>query len=335
MKQINKLLFIGGFLIKKNPKVFNLLLNFKSNSLRIVYYHIVSNKKLPYYFDNKSITLNEFEYQIKYFKKYFDIINLNDAILLAKNGSSLNRKLVITFDDGFHENYTIIAPLLIKYKIRASFFLIGNCIDNKDLMWRNKLLIINKVKNNILRSGINRISAEHRLDLIGFKDLMSWSFRTFPMDKKEKIVNNLWQYTKDNSIEEYLEETNPYMTVNQIRELSDLGFEFGSHSMSHPNFSKIGYEEFKNEIVDSKIKIEKIINKRVNSFTYPFGNRASVTFEMNLLKDEPDLLDSFLGTRNRLNNLQNNIISWERDNLEFSIEIAISRFLLVSALRSL
>lgn len=335
MNLLNKTLFISGFLIKKSPLLFNSLLKFKSNSLRIIYYHIVSEKKHSYYFDNKSITPVEFEHQMNLFKKYYDIISLSEALLLAKQGRSLKRKLVITFDDGFHENYTVIAPILIKLKLNATFYLIGNCIDNKDLMWRNKLLVISKkVENKILKKGIETITREYNLNTNNYKNLMNWSFHSFQMSKKDKIVDSLWNFTMNISIGEYLDEYKPYMTVKQIKELNNQGFEFGSHSMSHPIFSRLSYEEFENEINDSKTRIEQIIDKRVNSFSYPFGKRANTDYEKKILNKNLDTIDTFLGTRNRLHNFKNNNISWERDNLEFPFEIALSRFLIVSAIRS-
>ncbi len=335
MNLLNKALFLSGFLIKKSPLIFNSLLKFKSNSLRIIYYHIVSEEKHSYYFDNKSITPKEFEYQINIFKKYYDIISLSEALLLAKQGKSLKRKLVITFDDGFHENYTVIAPILINLNLNATFYLIGNCIDNKDLMWRNKLLVISKkVENKILKKGIETIAKEYSLNTKNYKNLMNWSFHSFQMSKKDMIVDSLWNYTMNISIDEYLAEYKPYMTMKQIKDLNSHGFEFGSHSMSHPIFSRLSYEEFEEEIVGSKTKIEQIIDKRINSFSYPFGQRASAIYEKKILNKKSDLVDTFLGTRNRLHNFKNNNISWERDNLEFPIEIALSRFLIVSALRS-
>lgn len=334
MKLINKILFFSGSLLKKTSFLLDGLMNFKSDSLRIVYYHMISNSDYPFYFDNKAISVKEFKEQLLFFKKRYDIISLSQAIEFAQNRESLKRKLVITFDDGFADNYLFAAPILNDLDLTATFFLIGNCIDNQDLMWRNKLLLIQKVDEPVLKGGLDKVVNQYELSLKGYKNLMSWSLNHFPMDKKEEIVNSLWNYTMGISIEEYLEKDKPYLTSKQIVELSNQGFEFGSHSMSHPNFSKLSYEEFKKEIVDSTVKIEKIINKKVSFFTYPFGYRANLSFEKQLLKEEFGLINTFLGTRNKLNNSDKNIISWERDNLEHSFEIALSRFLLVAAFRN-
>jgi len=334
MKVANKILFFSGSLLKKSPFLLNHLLNYKSNSLRIVYYHMVSKNDYPFYFDNKAISVDEFREQILFFKKHYDIISLSDAIEFAKKGSSLKRKLVITFDDGFTDNYTVAAPILGELNCSATFFLIGNCIDNKDLMWRNKLLLIQKVDEAVLKKGLEKAVNQYDLSLKGYQNLMSWSYVSIPMSKKDKIVNSLWESTMDISIEEYLSEQQPYMTSQQINELNNEGFEFGSHSMSHPIFSRLTYEEFRDEILNSKNKIEQLIHKKINTFTYPFGQKPSLAFEKRLLEEYPNTTETFLGTRNRLRNTPENILSWGRDNLEHPFEIALSRFLLVSTFRS-
>lgn len=334
MSIFNNSLFVLGSLLKKNPFVFNALLNYRAESLRIIYYHVVSNGENSFYFDNKAISQDEFEFQIKLFKKHYDIISLNEAIYLARDNKSLRGKLAITFDDGFMDNYKIAAPVLYNLNCKATFFLIGNCIDNKDLMWRNKLLLITKTEREVLQKSIKKVSQQYGLKESGSDNLMAWSFKNFPMDKKDAIVNELWDDTMNTTIKEYLHEHEPYMSTSQIIELKNQGFEFGSHSMSHPNFSKLSYEEFKKEIIDSKRMIEEILDEKVNTFTYPFGKRANSIFETKLLKEAPNSIDSFLGSRNRLKNLDTNIVSWERDNLEFPIEIALSRFFILSTLRN-
>jgi peptidoglycan/xylan/chitin deacetylase (PgdA/CDA1 family) len=47
--------------------------------------------------------------------------------------------------------------------------------------------------------------------------------------------------------------------------------EIGSHTFNHPDLKKINNRQASFEIVESKKEIEKIINKPVLSFCYPFG----------------------------------------------------------------
>lgn len=63
----------------------------------------------------------------------------------------------------------------------------------------------------------------------------------------------------------------PMMSVDHVREMSDAGFEIGSHTVNHPHLTLIPDDQLEREIVDSKRALEDIIGKQVVSFAYPYG----------------------------------------------------------------
>lgn len=62
-----------------------------------------------------------------------------------------------------------------------------------------------------------------------------------------------------------------FMDENQIKEMSDMGHEIGSHTYSHPRLVEISDEEIKYELRESKIALQNIIGKPVETLCYPFG----------------------------------------------------------------
>ncbi len=62
-----------------------------------------------------------------------------------------------------------------------------------------------------------------------------------------------------------------YLQERQLRELSDEGFEIGSHSMTHRYLSELDEDSLRVEVVESKQRLEEIIGKRVASFSCPGG----------------------------------------------------------------
>ena len=305
-----------------------------SYSIRIVYYHLISNNNIDYYFKNKSITTSEFERQILFYKRNFDIISLSKAVNLASKRLSLKGKLVITFDDGFHENFKNVLPILTKHKISATFFLITKCIDNKHIMWRNKILLIEKyaIKKN-MKDILMRISSQY---LLKYKkqNLLDWSYTDWPMSIKDEIADKIWESVMPFDQQQYLSKNEPYIKSNQVLELINNGFEVGSHSHSHPIFSKLNYEEFCSEIEISSSILSNITGNKINFFSYPFGDRAKKSFEKKFLtKSYNNWI--FLGTKNSLNNNYNNYNFWERDNVEFERLRMGFRFFILPIFRSL
>jgi peptidoglycan/xylan/chitin deacetylase (PgdA/CDA1 family) len=62
-----------------------------------------------------------------------------------------------------------------------------------------------------------------------------------------------------------------YMVARQVRELSDAGFEIGSHSVTHPYLSDLTDAQINREIVESKIQLEEMIGRPVHHFSCPGG----------------------------------------------------------------
>lgn len=62
-----------------------------------------------------------------------------------------------------------------------------------------------------------------------------------------------------------------YLTPVQLRELTDLGFEVGCHSMTHAYLSDLGTTNLHTEMVDAKDRLEQIIGKNVDHLSCPGG----------------------------------------------------------------
>lgn len=57
----------------------------------------------------------------------------------------------------------------------------------------------------------------------------------------------------------------------EIRKLADDGVEIGAHSMTHPQLDCVGRDEARREILESKLALEAILERPVDSFAYPHG----------------------------------------------------------------
>ena len=62
-----------------------------------------------------------------------------------------------------------------------------------------------------------------------------------------------------------------YMSKEQIKALSDKGHTIASHTYDHHNVKKYEGEDYDNQMVKPKDKLESIIGKKVDYFAYPFG----------------------------------------------------------------
>jgi peptidoglycan/xylan/chitin deacetylase (PgdA/CDA1 family) len=63
----------------------------------------------------------------------------------------------------------------------------------------------------------------------------------------------------------------PNLTWDEVRQMANMGFDIGSHTVTHPNLGVVDLERAKEEIVQSKRILEEEIGKPVRWFAYPFG----------------------------------------------------------------
>lgn len=98
----------------------------------VLAYHRVNDKRRE---DALTVSLRNFEFQLRYFKdKGYHAITLNEWI---KQTSSLKfplqgKKLIITFDDGYRDNYLHALPILQKYGFPATVFIATSYIDKEE-----------------------------------------------------------------------------------------------------------------------------------------------------------------------------------------------------------
>ena len=110
----------------------------------ILMYHFLSvpPADADIYQQDLSVTPENFEAQLAYLKEAgYTTITLNDLTYHLAGLKPLPEKpIILTFDDGYADNYTHAFPLLQKYGFQASFFLVTQPIDFNDpryMTWDN------------------------------------------------------------------------------------------------------------------------------------------------------------------------------------------------------
>ena len=294
-------------------------------SLRIVYYHLISDSPKYHYPQKYTISKKVFDSHVKFYKKHHEIITIDEAFKRFSDGYKFKKQLVITTDDGFEENYSGVCNVLGEYDLKASFFLIADCLDNKKLMWRHALFAINKlVEKSKLFRFIEEFSKAQKIYPPENKEsLMSWSLRAFSQNAKEHLTRNFWDGIMSFSIEEYLSKYSPYLTSKQIVTTISEGHTIGSHSFTHPLFNNLLVSEAKREIEDSTKILSEKFNVNINSFSFPFG-RCNKTTQM--IERDIKQVQIALGIKEGLSSNSANPLFWERTNMEYQVPNIHFRF---------
>ncbi len=127
------------------------------NGFTILTYHSISNEVE---FD-ETVTPEEFERQLQYIEENYKVIPLEEAIeYLQTDFEKVSGSIVITFDDGYSDNYYNAYPLLKKHNVPATIFLISGFIKSNVSKYLSPSQI-HEMKNNNISFGAHTIS--HRI----------------------------------------------------------------------------------------------------------------------------------------------------------------------------
>ena len=93
----------------------------------ILMYHDINYGKGSFF-----VSPDNFNKQMEYIKKHgYEVITLDELVTSIKNKKSLGRnKVVITFDDGYKDNFKYAYPVLKKFGFPATIFIITGFVDN-------------------------------------------------------------------------------------------------------------------------------------------------------------------------------------------------------------
>lgn len=265
-------------------------------SLLIFYYHLISNKEtlhIKHLYPHK--TVKQFSDDIDYILKHFNPIHLNDLLLFVKKGKPLpTNAMLLTFDDGFREMYDIVAPILLRKGIGATFFINSGFTDNLDFCYQHKasLIVEHLLQKNVTTSSYKQIET-----MLLQKNIESSSVESGILAIKYRqraLVDNIAKLLNIDLLS-YLAKHEPYLTTEQINKLIDYGFTIGAHSIDHPLYVDLSLEEQVKQTIESINFVRHKFNLNYGAFAFPqTDNGVSEQFFEKI--DKSGLVDVSFGT---------------------------------------
>ena len=114
----------------------------KKNNLKILLYHGVTDHKNRgvQNYSGKHVHVNEFYKQMNFIKKNCNVLSIDQVPSIIKKKNFLKNSVVVSFDDGFENNYKIAVPILKKFSIPAVFYITAGMIGKKKCLVQKKIV---------------------------------------------------------------------------------------------------------------------------------------------------------------------------------------------------
>lgn len=254
-------------------------------------YHAVSDDPLPHLqhlYPCKG--RDAFERDLVYLKRHYRPVSHEDVLAHRRQARSLPENAVaLTFDDGFAECFSVIRPLLQKHGVPATFFVVTSCIDNRALMFRNKVSLCFERLGMIGSGEAPELLArfrdrfDRRFENVGA--LRAW-LDALQFEDTDRIDAACALLGID--VPALLREVRPFLSRDQILQLHGEGFTIGAHSCNHPRLDRMDWPDARREIEDSCRAVRDLTGRDEVPFAIPFaGLRLDRNALAALLRERP------------------------------------------------
>ncbi len=210
----------------------------------------------------------QFDSIVGFISSAFNVFTLSDAIHKLVEGTLPAATAVITFDDGYADNYSEAREILLKHSVPATFFIAAGFLDG-GRMWNDDVIeAVRRVGDGMFdlsehNLGIHKLSdAGSRVSCYG-QILRELKYR--PHDVRQDIARRVARCSG-------LTDSSPLMmTTAELIALSQSGMEIGAHTMTHPILSCLTDDDAEEEIRAGRCRLEDLLGRRVEVFAYPNG----------------------------------------------------------------
>jgi peptidoglycan/xylan/chitin deacetylase (PgdA/CDA1 family) len=272
-------------------------------ALVLLYHRIAEADTDPW---QLAVTPRHFAEHLQVLRGFGRPTSLQDLSSGLRKGRVPRRAIVVTFDDGYADNFFNAKPLLEAHDVPATVFVAtGYSRTDREFWWDEleRLFLQPGVLPSALQLDVNGEGHDWRLDAGSDYDEALYrshrSWRAWQEDAptpRHALYRSLWQMMHPLADDERQEirkallawagaaasarPTHRAMTPEEIIEMAhDELIEIGCHTVTHPQLSALNVTAQRDEILRSKGELETMLGHRVSSFAYPYGRECDYTRE--------------------------------------------------------
>ncbi len=251
-----------------------------ANGLYVLAYHRIGDRTAtPYDPWVYTADQEQLERQIRYFQQRHRVVGLQEALEIASGRRRAGgRAILITFDDGYLDNYQAGLPVLKSLGVEAVFFLATSFMQGNTLAWWDRIAwLVKTADKRCFRLPMGGSVGD--LDLTGVSDadavmkvldlykacpakdvpLMMEALESAPRPQAEPPIGQL------------------FMGPDQARGLREAGMHIGSHTHGHQILARIDSYAQREELRLSRSILEQETGSTIDILAYPVGGPSDFT----------------------------------------------------------
>lgn len=245
---------------------------------RILAYHRVLESSEPHGFtfdvDLVSASAEAFHRQMSLVRRKFHPMRFDELLDCLERGQRPPpRAVLVTFDDGYDDNYRVAFPILRELGMSAMFFVSTGHIESGEPYAYDWLVhMLCSAPQTRLDIPALGISAGLPEDIEGRRALARQvldRIKALDAGEQDALIAGLedaWGMPRARTHPQSLP-----MRWEQLREMRRMGMEIGSHGVRHRMLAKLPPDEMRHEVFESRRMLERELGGEVQVISYPVG----------------------------------------------------------------
>ena len=213
-------------------------------------------------------TAEELDRHVRYLKRVHGIVGSEEALQLLMGRRSGRRggvpPVLLTFDDGYLDNYTTAYPVLAAHGVSAIFFLVADYLRGVTVPWWDAIAwMCQQARGGEALDTVARCAArdEAAALIAEYKSLDAKAAQAMFDELPARLGVAL--PTKRCDL---------FLTVAQAREMVRGGMTIGGHTRTHPILARLSREQQRDELCGGKAWLEEAVGCQVTTLAYPVGS---------------------------------------------------------------
>lgn len=215
-----------------------------------------------------SVGAQVFVSQIEYLAEHFTIVSL-DAVLerLRAQPPPARREVVLAFDDGLRNNYTVVYPILKRLGVQATYFVCPGLVESGRWLW-----------NHEARERLRALTSSQRAEVCAsikspeseVEDIIEW-MKTLDPERRGVAEDDIRAATPGFEPTPLQRERFDVMRWEELDALDPDLITIGSHTVTHPILTTLDHSALVFEIQESRRWLERRLGREIEHFCYPGG----------------------------------------------------------------
>jgi len=244
-------------------------------SVQILLYHRVQPQPDPFL---PAVPLRDFERQMECLARRFRVIPLEQALRGVEARDVPDSAVVLTFDDGYRDNFDHAFPVLRSLGLPATIFLTTGLVGTSCLLWHDRVFRAFALTSERSLGPFGEPPATYDLEGPGAREtardrILEYLKTLHPVEREKRIDDLVARL----SVGDAAPDERLLLNWDEVQEMHRTGFSFGSHTVTHPVLSRIPPDEARVELVESRRAIEQRLGTPCLAFAYPNGRSADYT----------------------------------------------------------